>query len=410
MTIAEPIRAAHGGDAKGVVDSSRFVSVDVLRGFVIFTMLFVNDIAGAKSAPWWMKHYHPEDANGMTFVDLVFPAFLFIVGVSIPLAMGRRVRRGEARWRLVGHVVVRTLSLLLLGLLTVNAPGDGKRMGLPAGLWALLAYTFGTLAFVSVGTKVRGARALVMGVRLASLMMVGYLISIYRDADGGKFQTSWWGILGLIGWAYLVASLVYLTVGRWLVLLAVMVPVLAFMFYMDRMGWFDRVWVNEYVDFGTMLGSQASITTAGAVLGAVLMRGWSLGRKILFALGFGVVLAVGGMVTYSHGGINKNNATPSWCFWASAITCWLWILFGLATDVARFGKWVGLLVNGGGAALMAYMLVAIWYKAIEVGGWSFYWKMAQGGLAPALARSLVAATVFLWVAGALKRIGVQLRL
>src|SRR5262245_37139212 len=68
--------------------SSRIVSVDALRGFVMFTMIYVNDIAGAPDniVPPWMKHFHGK--SGMTFVDLVFPAFLFIVGMSIPFGLG----------------------------------------------------------------------------------------------------------------------------------------------------------------------------------------------------------------------------------------------------------------------------------------------------------------------------------
>ncbi|MDB6040342.1 MAG: hypothetical protein JWM99_4183, partial [Verrucomicrobiales bacterium] len=56
---------------------TRIVSVDALRGFVMFTMIFVNDLAGAPKAivPAWMRHFHGKD--GITFVDLVFPAFLF---------------------------------------------------------------------------------------------------------------------------------------------------------------------------------------------------------------------------------------------------------------------------------------------------------------------------------------------
>src|SRR6185436_11100232 len=60
--------------------SNRILSLDALRGFVMFTMIYVNDIAGAPDniVPPWMKHFHGK--SGMTFVDLVFPAFLFIVG------------------------------------------------------------------------------------------------------------------------------------------------------------------------------------------------------------------------------------------------------------------------------------------------------------------------------------------
>src|SRR2546430_15825461 len=95
----------------------RVFSVDALRGFVMFAMLFVNDIAGLHRAPWWMKHHQPEDGgNGMTFVDLVFPAFLFIVGVSIPLAFASRLAKGQPLWRLLLHVLLRGGGLLMLGV------------------------------------------------------------------------------------------------------------------------------------------------------------------------------------------------------------------------------------------------------------------------------------------------------
>ncbi len=75
----------------------RIVSVDVLRGLTILLMIFVNDLG--PHAPSWMHHIKPSSADGMTLADVVFPAFLFIVGVSIPLAFERAPRPG----RRAGH-------------------------------------------------------------------------------------------------------------------------------------------------------------------------------------------------------------------------------------------------------------------------------------------------------------------
>src|SRR5207248_5162486 len=80
--------------------TTRVLSVDVLRGIVMFTMVFVNDAYGAEGMPWWMKHWSDLGRgfgpSGMTFVDVVFPAFLFIVGMSIPIAIENRRAKGDS--------------------------------------------------------------------------------------------------------------------------------------------------------------------------------------------------------------------------------------------------------------------------------------------------------------------------
>src|SRR4051794_17383706 len=84
---------------------TRVVSIDALRGFVMFMMIFVNDLAGVGSiVPDWMVHFSERHrgGSGMTFVDLVFPAFLFLVGMSIPLALGSRLQKGEPVWKVLG--------------------------------------------------------------------------------------------------------------------------------------------------------------------------------------------------------------------------------------------------------------------------------------------------------------------
>src|ERR1041385_2357427 len=103
--------------------ATRIISIDALRGFVMFMMIFVNDLAGAgRVVPDWMVHFSDrhKGGSGMTFVDLVFPAFLFIVGMSIPITLSGRLAKGEPAWKILLLVVVRTVSLLALGILMVN--------------------------------------------------------------------------------------------------------------------------------------------------------------------------------------------------------------------------------------------------------------------------------------------------
>src|SRR4051794_23718686 len=100
-------------------EGSRISSVDALRGLTIFLMVFVNDLG--PGAPSWMHHIQPPDADGMTLADIVFPFFLFIVGVSIPLAQERAEWAGLSRWSRLGHILVRTAALLLMGAIELNS-------------------------------------------------------------------------------------------------------------------------------------------------------------------------------------------------------------------------------------------------------------------------------------------------
>ena len=89
-----------GGEDPGL--KGRVASVDALRGLTILLMIFVNDLG--PHAPSWMHHIQPPNADGMTLADVVFPAFLFIVGVSIPLAIDRGPLPWTRRFAQLGHI------------------------------------------------------------------------------------------------------------------------------------------------------------------------------------------------------------------------------------------------------------------------------------------------------------------
>src|SRR2546423_15694381 len=99
----------------------RLDSVDALRGLTVAAMLLVNDAGD------WNHVYAPlEHAawDGCTPTDLVFPFFLFIVGVSLSLALGPRLEAGHADAASLRHAVfLRALRLVLLGLV-LHALGD----------------------------------------------------------------------------------------------------------------------------------------------------------------------------------------------------------------------------------------------------------------------------------------------
>ena len=130
----------------------RITSVDALRGFVMFMMIFVNSIADmGDTIPDWMVHYVPRHTgSGMTFVDLVFPAFIFIVGMSIPFSLGSRIQKGESVWSILLHVLIRALSLMLIGILMANKEPPWDNVQRMDAFWSFLLYVGCILSFCSI--------------------------------------------------------------------------------------------------------------------------------------------------------------------------------------------------------------------------------------------------------------------
>jgi predicted acyltransferase len=96
----------------------RLLSLDVLRGLTIAFMIMVNNTGGEGA---WTEMRH-ADWNGFTATDLVFPTFLFVVGVSIVFSIEARLRRGDSRGKLAWHSLRRAAILFLLGIFVNGFP------------------------------------------------------------------------------------------------------------------------------------------------------------------------------------------------------------------------------------------------------------------------------------------------
>src|SRR5271165_73687 len=96
----------------------RLVSLDVFRGATIAAMILVNN-PGSSAAYWPLKH---AVWNGWTPTDLIFPFFLFIVGVSLMFSFASRLRRGDSRRTLLQHTLRRSATIFAIGLLLNGLP------------------------------------------------------------------------------------------------------------------------------------------------------------------------------------------------------------------------------------------------------------------------------------------------
>ena len=399
-----------------VASSPRIDSLDVLRGLIVLVMLFVNDLAGVTGVPAWMKHMHPSTADGMTFVDVVFPAFLFIVGLSLPLAFARRLSRGESIGSIFGHVVIRVASLLAIGVFMVNSEEGVHQGWLHPAIWVLLFYAAVCLVWMNLPGIQRPTWFRIGG--LALLIGLAFAFRGAGEPSLIELRTSWWGILGLIGWAYLVTSVIYLASRGNSLVLAAAIPLLYCVYFADQTGFFASLSaIDGWVDIGSMLGSHAAITTSGALLGLTLLAPARSHRsRLVSAILLGGAFAAGGLLLHSLHGLapmfiyNKNAATPSWCLLSSAWTAWLWAAAYWLIEVRDVRQGTGWVRCAGQNALFAFILGPIAYTLLSlpgVGG-PFAWLGAR--FSTGLFRSIVFAVAATWLTGFLQRRRLALRL
>ncbi|MDK2972132.1 MAG: heparan-alpha-glucosaminide N-acetyltransferase [Candidatus Sumerlaeota bacterium] len=415
-----------GGKPSAVTGGlERIASIDALRGLTILVMIFVNDVAGVVDVPWWMEHFFPYDADGMTFVDVVFPAFLFIVGMSIPFAIGRRLDRGEAPRVVWGHVALRTLWMLVIGVLMVNGYVCSDEGLLNREVWTILMYLGIVLAWNTVPKEPGRARRVLLGLRWAGIALLAFLVVVYRskNADGViQLRTSWWGIIGLIGWAYLVACIAYGFLRRNLAGLVGAMALMYCLYAADKVGTFDGLLLRGYLDFGSHIGGHGGIAIAGVILGIVVGPNSpvpSPRRRMQWAFLFGVAMVVAGWlihrlaVVHPMFIVNKNAATPSWGLYCSAITAWIWIPLYWTMDVKGWTRWAAVIRPAGENPLFAYilhpMLIHMFAALALVIGVNPQAKLG-GSFAMGFTRAVVTAFAITWFVGFLKDRGVRLKL
>jgi heparan-alpha-glucosaminide N-acetyltransferase len=398
--------------------AERLTSLDAFRGLVILTMTFVNYLAGVKHIPAWARHM-PDKADGYTFVDVVFPAFLFIVGVALPLALHKRMAPGESVLSLLRRVFVRSASLILLGVIMVNGSFySAAATGMSRNLWYLLAMLAVVALWSMYPTAVsRPTRRLLLALRiLAGLVLAGLLLVFRSKSSAGDvvwLQHSWWGILGLIGWAYLVCSLAYLACrGSSTALMGVLGFMIA-LFIGDKHGALDWLGpVHNFIGVGAVLGSTAADVMIGVLVGNCFVgerASLSPAARVRFCLLFGIGLYLAGMLLRPLHGINKNAATDAYTLVTGGICCLSFLLVYVVTDVAQLRGWAGPLVLVGQNALLAYVLPGILNNLAAVVGWPGALYQYGSGWAGAINSAVLTVLVLLITWGATKT-GIRLRL
>jgi predicted acyltransferase len=383
-------------------NNNRILSIDIMRGLTLFLMLFVNDLF-APGVPKWLTHTAALE-DGMGLADWVFPGFLFMVGLSIPFAFIARRNHGQSDSQLLLHILVRTLSLLIIGIFMVNLENYNANLtGINKSVWAILVYFSIFLIWNNYPKSFKFINIL----KFIGIFGLVIMAVVYRSGTAeneGWMHTSWWGILGLIGWGYLVSALTYL-------------------FLKDRIGAIFAVWIafislnilaqTSYLDFlnpiksifGVIIdGNVPSIVISGLLIGILLKKyKTNYKRFLVFIVPIGIICIGLGFLLRKWFIISKIIGTPSWAMLCNGISILVFAVLLYLLDIKKIRSWSVIFLPAGQNSLTTYLAPDILYFIIwsipvnilfykQIGNpWlavigSIFWALAMIGFAKLLSK------------------------
>jgi predicted acyltransferase len=260
------------------------------------------------------------------------------------------------------------------------------------------------------------------GLRYAGFVLMLLLVALFRgkpapDGTIPGLAPQWWGILGAIGWAYMVASLVYLAVrGRDSGLMGALGLMIA-LYIGYTHGALSSLpsRLTDWVDPG-QLGTLGANATAGALVGNLLLRKDMSDRERVGAmLRLACALYVSGLLLRPLHGISKVGHTDSYSLVASGLNCAAFAVFHALIDIWKVWKPGPLLLGVGRNSLLAYMMPSLWEYAMALLGLTRVWESVAFPYFqspwPLLCMNAIGVTVFyLGVVYGLGKLGVRLQL
>jgi predicted acyltransferase len=309
--------------------SSRLVSLDALRGFDMFWIVAaeqivegLHELSSNPTVEFLKTQLTHVEWEGLVFYDLIFPLFVFIAGVSIPLSIGRRVERGEPRGAIAGHLFRRAAILFVLGIIYNGGMSAGWS---DIRVWSVL----GRIALSSLGAG---------------------LIYLYFRPRG---QLAWFFAL---------------LVGYWAALTFIPVPGYGAGDY-SPLGNLTR-YVDQVVPIGRMHfkewgfdpeGLLSAFPAVGSCLlgvfcGQILQRAdWSNARKALLIAALGGACLATGFGWGMSFPIVKSIWTSSFVLAAGGYACLMLAAFYVVIDIWQFRAWAFPFIVIGANPLFIYL-------------------------------------------------------
>lgn len=343
--------------------SGRIASIDIFRAVTMLCMIFVNDLWTLTDVPHWLEHAAVRE-DFLGFSDIVFPSFLFVLGMSVPFAIENRIKKGESRLTILKHIIIRTIALLVMGVFIVNTEA-GISSESPVSLPVFVLFMVAAFFLIwNVYPKANDRKKyLYTGLQVLGVVILLCLAFVFRDADGGTFKPRWWGILGLIGWAYLITALSYYFFRANIRNQAIVLLLLILLCFSGKdalLGIFRNVFGN---------GALAAFSMSGMLITLLIKKlslKMSTGKMCGILISISILSLIVSVVIHPYWIISKSLATPTWLFLCTGIALLFYVFIYWLADIEGKGNWFKIIRPAGTATLTCYLIPYILYSLSQL--------------------------------------------
>ncbi|MCP1382756.1 DUF5009 domain-containing protein [Runella salmonicolor] len=392
----------------------RVPSIDAFRALTMLLMIFVNDFWSLSGIPYWLQHAK-ADEDLLGFSDVIFPCFLFILGMAIPFAIQNRIAKGDSQGLILKHIILRSIALIIMGVFTVNVPEINSAATGMQSEWFQILMVAGFFLIWNVYPKSEGAQKyLFSGLQILGIALLCYLAYIFKSGEADALvgmRPQWWGILGLIGWTYLTCAILYLFAYKSSLGLLIAWGIFTFFTIAGHAGWLKALWPSGPQDW--ILGNGAFHAFAMTGLLATLLMEWlyKKNRKIQVPSIFttiGVAMVLIGLLLRNFFIISKIQATPTWVFLCSGIAFMLFAGIYFWVDLRGKAKCFAPIKVAGTATLTCYLIPYVYYSVANLLPFRLPEALSYGVVG--LFKSLIYAFIVIGIAAVLGRMRIKLKL
>jgi hypothetical protein len=392
-------------------EPKRTLSLDLFRGIALVIMLFAKDLSIPGVAAWT---YNENDCfTGWTLSGLIFPVFLFLAGMSVPLSLDRLRLSSRDNRPLIRHILIRSFGLLIIGVLMINTTRiEPVLTGLSMNLWALLMYIGIFLTWNDY--KENGKNYFtVLNLKLIGMALLTFLVFKFKSGlpeNEGSIITGTWGIPGMIGWGYLIVAFAYLLLKDNFLFTG-----LAFIFFLG-LSILSNIEMLSLPDpvrpvLGVILDGNVPMIMMAGVSTTLIIKKYTSDQKglLLSILSIGTLSIISGFVLYKWI-MTNGSGTTSWSLVCIGLIMILYATVHYITEIRGFPSWTKLVLPAGENPLTTYLAPAIIYHLIWLTGLPvfFYKNTAEPVLA--IAGSALWAFLMTGLAVLLVKKGIRVRL